>query len=149
MPKAQKKTSTKARADPLAKGDANASKKPNQSTDTAPKPSKNATQSKAKSPTNTTDSSESNYLILVRLNTSYDPTITRLLSLPPSLTFDKVHRVLQVVFGWANSHMHQFEVTLSSDEDQGPMGGPPPVLYINSSRDNDCLVGGEDENVYE
>ncbi|CAD6563613.1 MAG: hypothetical protein ASARMPRED_000090 [Alectoria sarmentosa] len=60
--------------------------------------------------------SANNYLILVTLSGSTNPTMTRLLSLPPSLTFDKLHRVLQISFGWTNSHMHDFNVLLVDDE---------------------------------
>lgn len=60
--------------------------------------------------------SANNYLILVTLSGSSNPTITRLLSLPSSLTFDKLHGVLQISFGWTNSPMHEFNVLLVDDE---------------------------------
>ena len=53
---------------------------------------------------------EANYLLMVMMTLSSDPTITRILSLPPSLTFAKLHQVLQIAFGWANCHMHEFRV---------------------------------------
>ncbi|CAF9918078.1 MAG: hypothetical protein HETSPECPRED_003661 [Heterodermia speciosa] len=53
----------------------------------------------------------SNYLIQACISSSRDPTVTRLLSVPPDLTFDKLHEVLQVAFGWANCHPHRFDIT--------------------------------------
>ena len=131
MPKAQKKTrSPKPRTSPLASRNANASKQPPGSKKTS-KPKKAAEnddnrvdsiqQSKATTGTHETSSpdpeSANNYLILATLSNSANPTINRLLSLPPTLTFDKLHRVLQIAFGWTNSHMHDFHVSLIGDED--------------------------------
>ena len=53
----------------------------------------------------------SNYLIQACISSSRDPTVTRLLSLPPDLTFHKLHEVLQIAFGWANCHPHRFDIT--------------------------------------
>lgn len=52
-------------------------------------------------PLHTLPNSQSNYLVLVRQDTSWDPTVTRLLSLPPIMKFSELHRVLQVAFKWA------------------------------------------------
>ena len=142
MPKAQKKTcSSNSRATPLATRDANASKQPPGSKKTSKskkavedeegrldssQPSKaNATSHEVSS---ADSQSASNYLILATLSGSTNPTITRLLSLPPSLTFDKLHRVLQISFGWTNSHMHDFNVSLIDDE--AGLMGPAPCLSI-------------------
>lgn len=130
MPKAQKKArSSNSRATPLATRNANASKQPPGSK-TASK-SKNALEEEhgnveAPKPSNGPETSHeassadsesaNNYLILARLSNSTNPTITRLLSLPPSLTFDKVHCALQISFGWTDSHMHNFHVLLVDDE---------------------------------
>ncbi|KAL8834785.1 MAG: hypothetical protein Q9176_007303 [Flavoplaca citrina] len=43
--------------------------------------------------------------------------ITRVLSLPPSLTFAKFHRVLQIAFGWAGFHMHTFNIEIPTLRD--------------------------------
>ena len=61
----------------------------------------------------------SNYLIQAYISSSSDPRVTRLLSVPPDLTFDRLHGVLQVAFGWTNSHLHRFEITDSRDDSWG------------------------------
>lgn len=133
MPKAQKKPrSSTSRATPLAACDANASKrsqasentsKLNKGTDNA----ENHVESSNEVSSVDTESSR-NYLILATLSGSTSPTITRLLSLPSSLTFDKLHRVLQISFGWTNSHMHDFNVSFV-DAEPGFMG-PCPFLSL-------------------
>ena len=139
MPKAQKKTrSPKSRTTPLASRNANATKQPpgskktskskkalenDEARVTSPQPS---TATKTNHGTSSPGSeSANNYLILATLSGSANPTIDRLLSLPPSLTFDKVHQVLQIAFGWTNSHMHDFNVSLIDDDadGSGSMGG--------------------------
>ncbi|KAI4170591.1 MAG: hypothetical protein LQ343_004823 [Gyalolechia ehrenbergii] len=103
------------------------------------------------------DDSESNYLVLVSNTLTFDPTITRLLSLPPSLTFGKFHQALQVAFGWANCHMHQFTVEVSSprnDHGHNNAGGrkhslPKRVLTLQSGTsmdEEDDEDDTEDEN---
>ncbi|KAI4263441.1 MAG: hypothetical protein L6R42_001413 [Xanthoria sp. 1 TBL-2021] len=64
---------------------------------------------------------------------SDNPTITRILSLPPSLTFAKFHQVLQIAFGWANCHMHAFNVEIMLNE----RGIPRPVLTLQRTFDGD------------
>jgi hypothetical protein len=51
-----------------------------------------------------------NYFFLVRLRSTSNPTITRILSVPAGHTFARFHEVLQIAFGWANCHMYQFKV---------------------------------------
>lgn len=48
------------------------------------------------------------HTLLVRLINSNDPVITRLLSVPSTFTFSELHDVLQIAFGWANSHAYRF-----------------------------------------
>ena len=36
--------------------------------------------------------------------------ISRLTSLPPTTTFEKLHQAIEVSFGWTDSHIHQFMV---------------------------------------
>ncbi|KAL8773582.1 MAG: hypothetical protein Q9194_004304, partial [Teloschistes cf. exilis] len=72
---------------------------------------------------------ESNYLLMVQLYNTGDPQITRILSVPPSLTCDKFHTVLQVAFGWTESHAH------ASRLDEIPANKcsrypKPPLLYL-------------------
>ncbi|KAL6720711.1 hypothetical protein ACLMJK_002636 [Lecanora helva] len=72
----------------------------------------------------------SNYIVMIKLDGTRNPTITRLLSLPPWLTLDKVHEVLQIVFGWARCHMHQFEINLITEEELAGGWPAPPVMYL-------------------
>lgn len=72
----------------------------------------------------TLPSSKSNYLVLVRLDASEDPTVTRLLSLSPDMTFAQVHEALQVAFNWTDSHAHSFDVW-TSDFQGMTMNGLP------------------------
>ncbi|AMK26152.1 MULTISPECIES: plasmid pRiA4b ORF-3 family protein [Sphingobium] len=39
-----------------------------------------------------------------------EPRISRVLELPVKLNFAQLHEVLQVAFGWTDSHLHQFHV---------------------------------------
>jgi hypothetical protein len=38
------------------------------------------------------------------------PAIWRRVPVPGSITLDKLHRIIQIVMGWSNSHMHEFTV---------------------------------------
>lgn len=51
-----------------------------------------------------------NYLLFVTLVGTENPPIQRLLSIPSHFTFRKVHKVLQIAFGWNESHLHRFDV---------------------------------------
>ncbi|KAL8859781.1 MAG: hypothetical protein Q9198_010618 [Flavoplaca austrocitrina] len=64
--------------------------------------------------------------------------ITRVLSLPPSLTFAKFHRVLQIAFGWAGFHMHTFNIEIPV----GKRGILMPVLILQSILDD-----GDEDNL--
>jgi hypothetical protein len=74
---------------------------------------------------------EPNYLLLVYLSGTDSPTIQRILSVPGSFTFAKLHQVLQVAFGWANCHAHSFELKLSANREKGCFMGGPPVLNLS------------------
>ena len=129
MPKPQKKArSSASRANPLPSRNANASKQPPASK--KPSKSKKTAENDSGSigspswcSTNSHESATAesdpgnNYLVLAVLSRSENPTINRLLSLPPSLTFEKLHHVLQIAFGWTNSHMHDFTVSLIDEND--------------------------------
>ena len=67
-------------------------------------------------PAELTNGDARNYLIQAYISSSSDPTVTRLLSVPPNLTFDRLHEVLQLAFGWTNSHLHRFVITDSRDD---------------------------------
>ncbi|KAL8869716.1 MAG: hypothetical protein Q9174_004062 [Haloplaca sp. 1 TL-2023] len=90
----------------------------------------NATHSKTTAaPTrgHTTESDdERNYLFHVAMTLSHDPMISRILSVPPSLTFEKFHQVLQIAFGWAECHMHTFNI----ETELNKHGFLQPVLIL-------------------
>lgn len=152
MPKAAKSNTRtgSSRTDPLSSKAANANKKapPSKSAPTkqadsneepaaTPKANNNmaeTTGTGVHAPTSDKDQ-ERNYLVQVAMVMSSDPTITRTLSLPPSLTFAKFHEVIQIAFGWANCHMHTFTVSYSSQ----PEGWPRPVLILQKIYDDDDM----------
>ena len=76
---------------------------------------------------------------------SSDPTITRTLSLPPSLTFAEFHQVLQIAFGWANCHMHTFTASFKEHPEGSPedLMWPKPVLSLLSASTMDDIMGIE------
>lgn len=128
MPKAQKNTRPlKSNAIPSATRNAKAPKQPSGSRSSKREESANNDADRVSSPrlskattdahdTSTSDlENANNYLILATLSGSANPTINRLLSLPPTITFERLHGVLQIAFGWTNSHMHDFHVELVDD----------------------------------
>ena len=143
MPKAAKSSSRKgtSRADPLSTKGANANKKAPQdsSSNNEDSSTNNETTSIThKSNVSSKPASEANYLLMVAMTLSSDPTITRMLSVPPNLTFEKLHQVLQIAFGWANSHMHTFTVEVSPP---GPRSWPKQVLSLQHTFDDDFDSG--------
>ena len=117
MPKAKKTSTTRsARTDPIGNQSTNATKK---SQSTTAKPA-----GEVRDATSTTeakrDCQAGNYLLLVHLAGIENPSIQRLLSLPPETTFQKLHQALQISFGWAGCHMHQF--TVQKQDEHGLMG---------------------------
>ncbi|KAL8668588.1 MAG: hypothetical protein Q9168_006787 [Polycauliona sp. 1 TL-2023] len=123
MPKAAKPKS-RARTSPLNPKSANTAKPPAEHLPTEPTVNENATAEKtiaAPTPVHNNEAvDEANYLFSVAMTLSNDPTITRLLSLPPSLTFGQFHQVLQIAFGWAECHLHKFEVEIQTSEYEPP-----------------------------
>ncbi|KAL9089355.1 MAG: hypothetical protein Q9159_002571 [Coniocarpon cinnabarinum] len=96
----------------------------------------------------TLPSEQSNYLITIHLETSEDPTVTRLLSIPPNFTFEQVHVALQIAFNWSDIHLHTFNVWLSDYKGpticDTPCGPGALKLRINSGSD-DGLSDDEDD----
>ena len=76
--------------------------------------------------------SDGDYLLHVSLNGVFEPNIVRILIAPPDLTFDRLHDILQVAFGWAECHAHAFNIT-STEGPVGYLGGP---LLLSLSADN-------------
>ncbi|KAI4183623.1 MAG: hypothetical protein L6R41_005303 [Letrouitia leprolyta] len=84
----------------------------------------------------TSDKDDSNYLVVIALISSKDPTITRFLSVPPTLTFADFHQVLQIAFGWSGMHEHNFIIDVATRLDAGSDWLLPKiVLQLNSHPD--------------
>ncbi|KIW21994.1 uncharacterized protein PV07_12602 [Cladophialophora immunda] len=64
----------------------------------------------SKAPTMRGESASPNYIFHCSMVCSSNPTITRLLSVPSSFTFEDMHGVMQDAFGWANCHTWSFEL---------------------------------------
>jgi hypothetical protein len=56
------------------------------------------------------------------------PPIWRRLRVPSTVTFAQLHDVLQVAFGWTNSHLHQFRVGRDCFGMPDPDGGGSDVI---------------------
>lgn len=73
--------------------------------------------------------SSGNYLLKVRLKPGEidNPAIWRTLSCPAVATFEKLHKALQIAFGWATTHTYDFKVKdpdyepEDNDEDEAAM----------------------------
>jgi hypothetical protein len=102
MPKTTKARTTTARAGPLQPKDANVAKKPAKADAKETSVKTGDGQSKAKK--------VENYLLLVALQCTENPTITRTLSIRSDLTFATLHQALRIAFGWAGCHNHGFHI---------------------------------------
>lgn len=51
----------------------------------------------------------------------FEPTIWREVLVPSDFTLAKLHRVIQAVMGWSNSHLHEF--TIGTERYTDPRGG--------------------------
>lgn len=71
------------------------------------------------------------YQVKVTL-TGVRPPVWRRLLVPSSVSLRKFHDILQIAFGWTDSHLHQFEA-------RGETYGIPHSEYANSTR-NDARV---------
>ncbi|KAL2066418.1 hypothetical protein VTL71DRAFT_2489 [Oculimacula yallundae] len=77
-----------------------------------------------------------NYLLQVQLLHVENPCVTRVLSVPSNLTFDRLHLVLQIAFGWENAHMYQFEISKLPEEGEtvmNPRDETYRTLFITNS----------------
>ena len=137
MPKAAK-PKTQSRANPLAPKSSNATKKgPSTSKSTQAKPAspEKDVSIDANSPSMipTAGAGHADYLLMINMTLSYDPMISRILSLPPSTSFAKLHAVLQIAFGWANCHMHTFTVDVPPVKKPGDKYAfPKTVLQLET-----------------
>lgn len=55
-----------------------------------------------------------------------EPEIWRLLRVPHDIRMDRLHTVLQLAFGWTDSHLHQFHVIDREGRVKGYVGQPDP-----------------------
>jgi hypothetical protein len=54
------------------------------------------------------------------------PEIWRLIRVPADIRMDQLHYVLQIAFGWTDSHMHQFHVIDAKGVTKAFVGRPDP-----------------------
>ncbi len=80
--------------------------------------------------------------------TEVRPPVWRRLLVPSSISLRKFHDILQIAFGWTDSHLHEFKV-------RGQSYGIPHSEYPNSTRNearvrlDRVLVKHKDSMVYE
>ena len=61
-----------------------------------------------------------------------DLVINRILCVHPSTTFGSLHEILQVAFGWTNSHMHSFMIQNAVATPTMRMGFPLAYVQLDS-----------------
>ncbi|KAF2140855.1 uncharacterized protein K452DRAFT_298936 [Aplosporella prunicola CBS 121167] len=68
-----------------------------------------------------------------------DPTVTRLLSVDADFTFSQLHEVIQIAFGWTNSHTYTFDVKpLPPENTNRPIFfRDTPLIQLSASGDSD------------
>ncbi|KAN0076447.1 Protein MM3350-like domain containing protein [Elaphomyces granulatus] len=84
--------------------------------------------------THKTECRRQNYILKIDLLPGYiiNPRITRTLSCPATVTFAALHEALLVAFGWANTHLYDFEV-FGHSETTGRshrLSGPEPLFKL-------------------
>lgn len=96
-------------------------------------------------PTHKSDCKRQNYLLKVDLHPRYitNPRITRTLSCPATSTFAQLHEALQIAFGWAGTHLYDFEVFDHAEtlgRENRFTAGPEPILKITDlATDEDTM----------
>ncbi|KAL9110973.1 MAG: hypothetical protein Q9227_004588 [Pyrenula ochraceoflavens] len=120
MPKAAKKTTTRSkRPDPLGQVDTNTSKKSkagakgSKTDSAASKKASSATSSSSKTSNDQakpTPRTYDSYILHCAIAETYDPMISRVLSVPSACTFSRLHEILQAAFDWGNCHAHSFQI---------------------------------------
>lgn len=55
------------------------------------------------------------------------PSVWRRVAVPENITLSKLHQVIQAVFGWSDSHLHEFEIDGESYGVPDPDWGPPVI----------------------
>lgn len=76
-------------------------------------------------------------LLHIELN-DIEPTIWRRFLVPETITLGKLHRVIQAVMGWTDSHLHEFDIagekygTPSSDDWGAPVNSETRKTLVNA-----------------
>ena len=87
-------------------------------------------------PTHKAECKRQNYILRVDLLPRFiiNPRITRTLSCPATATFAEFHEALLVAFGWANTHIYDFDVFDHSDTRgrQNRLTGGEPIYKITN-----------------
>jgi hypothetical protein len=85
-------------------------------------------------PTHKANCRRQNYILKVDLLPRFitNPRITRTLSCPATAKFALLHTVLQIAFGWANTHLYDFEIFDHTDTRgrEHRLSGPEPLFKI-------------------
>ncbi|KAL7621064.1 hypothetical protein AAE478_008376 [Parahypoxylon ruwenzoriense] len=93
-------------------------------------------------PTHKAECRRQNYILEVDLHPRFitNPRISRTLSCPATAKFSELHQVLQIAFGWASTHLYDFDVFEHSDVQgrENRLLGPEPIFKIT---DPDTLDG--------
>jgi hypothetical protein len=55
------------------------------------------------------------FILHIALKGISNPTVSRTVQVPGAITFLKLHRLIQSVFGWKHCHMHEFQVSGRED----------------------------------
>ncbi|KAL9611644.1 MAG: hypothetical protein Q9167_003712 [Letrouitia subvulpina] len=136
------------RTKPLAPRSANATKKATSSANEKSKSGKKEVKASNTLNVPSSANAEPNYLLMVLLVNSSDPMINRLLSVPPNINFNQLHMVLQIAFGWAECHMHTFNV----DMVDSASGRKKPVLLLQrhaeDCADVDMVLHPQEETLF-
>jgi hypothetical protein len=83
-----------------------------------------------------------NYVLSCQLMYIDPPEISREISVPPTITFHQLHRVLQVAFGWASVHMYKFDVSRGDQNEVATIQkDPDPELFEPDSNEDEPLWG--------
>ncbi|TVY58731.1 Uncharacterized protein LCER1_G002034 [Lachnellula cervina] len=83
-----------------------------------------------------------NYILKIDLHPRFitNPRVTRTLSCPATATFASLHQALSIAFGWANTHIYEFEVFNHNDmrgRESRFSGGEPMFKIMEINEDFD------------
>ena len=92
-------------------------------------------------------------MLEVTLDDVTDPAVTRTIQVPGNYTFNMLHMVINIAFGWQNSHLHEF----SSQLDEALIIGEPDSDFWEERDIKDerkikifkYLTKAEDEMMYD